>query len=179
MHNSTPHALPSDPSTKSLPRRSVNLQFLIDPSLAIIIIYLICPIHAPGVKKKVRRNIAFSSYDLIGHAPAEEPFPRGIIEYKIWKIPPWSSKLYSQFDWSLPGSRFFFIDCVVKKKIFKEKMYFTRFAPISSPLCGVNEIKISCLLTLQMPNTRFGKDWPCSSWEEDVNGRRMTTDANP
>ena len=30
---------------------------------------------------------------------------------------------------------------------------------------------ISCLLTLPMLHTKFGKDWPSSSWEEDVNGR--------
>ena len=35
---------------------------------------------------------------------------------------------------------------------------------------------ISCLLTLQMLHTKFGKDWPSSSWEEDVNARRTTDD---
>ena len=27
-----------------------------------------------------------------------------------------------------------------------------------------------------MLHTKFGKDWPSSSWEEDVNGRRTTDD---
>ena len=35
---------------------------------------------------------------------------------------------------------------------------------------------ISCFLTLQMLHTIFGKDWPSSSREEDINGRRASQD---
>ena len=38
------------------------------------------------------------------------------------------------------------------------------------------KLTISCLLTLQMLHTKFGKDWPSSSWEEDVNARHTTDD---
>ena len=38
------------------------------------------------------------------------------------------------------------------------------------------EFTISCLLTLQMLQNKFGKDWPSSSSEEDINGRRKTHD---
>ena len=48
------------------------------------------------------------------------------------------------------------------------------------------KLKISCLFTLHMLHTKLGKDWPSSSWEDDVNGRRTphnarrtTTGANP
>ena len=37
---------------------------------------------------------------------------------------------------------------------------------------GVMKFTSSCLLTLQMLHTKFGKDWPSSFW--DVNGRRTT-----
>ena len=37
----------------------------------------------------------------------------------------------------------------------------------------VTKFTITYLLTLQMLHTKFGKDWPSSSWEE-VNGRRRS-----
>ena len=44
------------------------------------------------------------------------------------------------------------------------------------PPLGGGGHEISCLLTLQMPHTKFGWDWPISSWEEDVDARRTTDD---
>ena len=41
---------------------------------------------------------------------------------------------------------------------------------------GVMNFTISCLLTLQMLHTKFGKDWSSSFSEEDVKGRRTTHD---
>ena len=45
-------------------------------------------------------------------------------------------------------------------------------------VCGAMNLTIPGLLTLQMLYTKFGSDRLRSSWEEDVNGRRTTTDAN-
>ena len=39
------------------------------------------------------------------------------------------------------------------------------------------KFKIPCLLTLHLHHTKFGKNWPSSSWEIYVNRRHMTTDA--
>ena len=61
--------------------------------------------------------------------------------------------------------------CPGVEKIFKKYLNFTFFfTPKWIPL-GVGFIKltISCLLTLKMVHTKFGKVWPSSSWEEDVN----------
>ena len=41
---------------------------------------------------------------------------------------------------------------------------------------GVMKFTISCLLTLQMLHTKFGKDWPSSFWGEDVNAQPTTDD---
>ena len=41
---------------------------------------------------------------------------------------------------------------------------------------GVVKLKISSFITLQMLHAKFGKDWPSTSWEEDVNARRTTDD---
>ena len=51
--------------------------------------------------------------------------------------------------------------------------------PPSSPVLGVMESKISCLLTLQVVHTKFCKDTcrPSSSWGEYVNGWRIMDDA--
>ena len=35
---------------------------------------------------------------------------------------------------------------------------------------------ISCLFTLQMLHTKFAKDWPSGSWEDDVNALQTTHD---
>ena len=40
---------------------------------------------------------------------------------------------------------------------------------------GVMKFKISCLLTLQMLQTKFDLDWPSSSGEEDINAWQMPT----
>ena len=42
----------------------------------------------------------------------------------------------------------------------------------------VMKFTISCLLTLQMLQIKYNLDWPSSSWEGDVNARRMTTHSN-
>ena len=44
---------------------------------------------------------------------------------------------------------------------------------------GVMKFTIFRLLTLKMLQTKFGQDWPCISWEEDVTAWRTTTDPNP
>ena len=41
---------------------------------------------------------------------------------------------------------------------------------------GVMKFTISGLLPLMMLHTKFGKDWPSSFWEEDVNAWRTTDD---
>ena len=68
----------------------------------------------------------------------------------------------------------------VEKKILKEIHQFYTFHPkITFPWgwgVGVMTFTFSCLLTLQIPHTKFGYDLPRSSWEEDVNGRRTTID---
>ena len=42
----------------------------------------------------------------------------------------------------------------------------------------VIEYTLVCLLSLLVIHAK-GKDWSSSSWEDDVDGRGMTTDANP
>ena len=69
-----------------------------------------------------------------------------------------------------------------EEDFFKKYINFTLLTPKLPPL-GVEGLQIykkitfSCLFTLQMLHTKFGKYWPSSSWEEDVNGRRTTEDA--
>ena len=56
----------------------LKFAILVDPSLVITIIYLVCLIYSVGVEKKIlKKNNAFSLYDLYGHALAQEPLPRG------------------------------------------------------------------------------------------------------
>ena len=43
---------------------------------------------------------------------------------------------------------------------------------------GIMKFTFFGLLTLQMLHTKYGKDWPSSSWEQDVNERPMETDPN-
>ena len=63
--------------------------------------------------------------------------------------------------WSMPGSG---------EDFLKKCINFTLFTQKLPPLwVGVMQFTISCLTTLQMLHTK-DKDWPSSSWEEDVNG---------
>ena len=66
------------------------------------------------------------------------------------------------------------------ENIFKEiQQFFTFYPKLTSPLGGVGglmKFKNSCLLTLMMLHTKFGKDWTHSSWE-DVNWRCMWDDS--
>ena len=87
--------------------------------------------------------------------------------------------MHTQFDlhghtdlWSMSGS----------KEIFSKKYRVTlyTFYPKLSPL-GVegHKFRISCLFTLQMLHTKFGKDWPYSFWEEEyVDGWGTPTHSN-
>ena len=59
-----------------------------------------------------------------------------------------------------------------RRRIFKKFINFLHFTPKLPPL---GKYTISCLLS-QMLHTKFGKDWPNSSWEDDVN--RQTTHDN-
>ena len=62
------------PSIKTLVQGFIKFTILLDPSLVIITIYIICLIHVRSSVDKKRRNLTFSLY---GHAPAQEPLPRG------------------------------------------------------------------------------------------------------
>ena len=59
------------PSIKTLVLGVMKFTILLDLSLVIITIYIICP--CSSVDKK-RRNLIFALY---GHAPGQEPLPRG------------------------------------------------------------------------------------------------------
>ena len=132
------------------------------------------------------RNDAFSPYDLYGHAPAQEPLPRG-----SWNL---------QFRRPFFGHHYYILPCLiyafgVEKKIFseiyhlyghaqhkklcpvgheinnfgrpllghnyytlfyKEIYQFYTFLPQNALLLGVIKFKISCLLIQQMYHTKFG-----------------------
>ena len=61
----------------------------------------------------------------------------------------------------------------------REEDFFTPKLPLLG-VRGVMKFTKSCLLTLQMLHTKFGKDWPCSSCEKMLtdDAQRTTTDAN-
>ena len=73
----------------------------------------------------------------------------------------------------------------VEKKIFKEiHQFYTFYTKITSSWDGegVMNFTISCVLTLQMLHTKFGKDWPPVVLEKKMlthDAHRTTTIANP
>ena len=56
----------------------------------------------------------------------------------------------------------------ILKEIYQ---FYTFYLKIVSP-CGGGVMKFTILFPLQVLHTKFGKDWPSSSWEEDVTRRR-------
>ena len=60
------HALTSVPGV-------MKVTILVDPSLVIIIKYLVCLIYAWEYRRRFLRNNAFSLYDLYGHALYQNP----------------------------------------------------------------------------------------------------------
>ena len=55
-----------------------KFSILVDPSLAIINVYLVCLINAwDSEEKDFFFKNAFSKYDLYGHTLAQEPLPQG------------------------------------------------------------------------------------------------------
>ena len=55
----------------------MKFTILVDPSLVIINIYLVCLTYAWECNEHFYRKNAFPLYYLYGHAQAQEPLPRG------------------------------------------------------------------------------------------------------
>ena len=108
----------------------MKFTILVDPSSVIITIYLVCLIYGmPGSRAEdFKRNNAFSLNDLYGHAPAQEPLPRGQIIYNLGR--PFLGHQYYTLSLTEAGLG-------VEYKIFKEKHKFYTFYPqITSPWDG-------------------------------------------
>ena len=58
----------------------MKVTILVDPSLVIITIYLVCLIYALGVEKKILKEIMH----LYGHTLAQEPLLRGSWKLQFW-----------------------------------------------------------------------------------------------
>ena len=146
----------------------------------------------PGVgKNNIKRNNinAFSLWLIWSRPSTGTPSP-GIMKFTIFVGPSLTiltvnlrprvenkifkeiHQFYTFYDW---------IGFYTISPIFQPYDEDTPFTPKLYPLVvgggSRNLHLISCRLTIQILHTKFGKDWPWSSWEEDDNGRR-TTDAN-
>ena len=98
-------------------------------------------------------------YDLFGHALAQELLPRG---HEIYKF----GRTFLGHHYSESRGNFSFNTSILH--ILPQN-----YLPLG---WRVMKLTSSCLLTLLTLPTKFNKDWPNSSWEEDVNGRRTTHD---
>ena len=98
-----------------------------------------------GVEKNILKEIMHSLHDLNDHAPKQEALPQGSLNLQFQLTLPYSWLLHTWGVWYIPGSR--------------EEKYsnFTLFTKKLPPLqVGIIKLTNSCLLTVQMPHTKFG-----------------------
>ena len=118
----------------------------------------------PRIEKKIFKSL----YHLYVHALAQELLPKG-----LWNIilidPPLVIITIHLFCLNhFPE---------YKRRFLKKYINFTLFTPKIHTLWlrGHGIYNFLSSLPLHMLHTKFGQDWPSSSWE-DVNGRRTTHD---
>ena len=112
-----------------------------------------------GEEKRFFLNNEFSLYNLYGHAPAQEPLPRGSWNLQFWYNLPWSSLLNTSLSLCGPCTR-------VKKTFLKN------YIKITTPKEGRGSWNLQFLVSLPW---RSSLDWSSSSGE-DVKARRTTDD---
>ena len=141
-----------------------------------------------GVEKNIFKEICIFTKRLVWLRPSTRSHVSGVMEFTIWKTIHWLSLLNIQFVWSMPGNweedfhrnnAFICNICLIWPHISTQNP-----CPGGHGICKFDtSSQLSALwvwvynflsLTLQMLHTKFSKDWPSSSWEEDVNERRTT-----
>ena len=124
---------------ETLHRGSWNLQYLVDTSLVIIIIYLVLNLSDPCSRVEKRENI----YWFFWSRPSTRTLPQGGIKFKSTSTLPWSSVLNSQFDWSLL--------CCREEEFSLCNLYWHALPQECLPLGS------SCFVTLRILHTQLGK----------------------
>ena len=152
------------PTTKNPAPWVMKYTILLNPSLVIITMHLVCLIYVEGFQRN-----EFSLHHLHGH----EPLPRGSWNLQFWLTLPLLSLLYTEFVWTMQKSREdFFLNKYINLTLF------TPYLPPLGSRCHEIFNFLSPYPTYQIWLTMA--HWFLRRCKRTMNdGRRTTTDSKP